>query len=228
MSKRAKLAAAAASAAALAVAGVAFGAIPGTGGVISACYDNQIGLARIYDAQGSTPKACGRNETAISWNQQGPKGDKGDTGPQGPAGPTGATGAAGPAGPAGPAGAAGPAGPAGPAGTSLAYSGSRGEVAVAGQTTIISKTLPAGNYVVTAHVDTFSPSFADDAFGRCDIPGDTASFFFPDGDDINGNATLTAAVAHPGGAFLLTCTETGGNFDVNNASLTAITVSSIG
>jgi hypothetical protein len=117
-----------------------------------------------------------------------------------------------------------------PAGTGAlqGYSGSSGEVKVAGTATIISKTLPAGNYIVTAHVDTFSPSFADDAFGHCDISGDRAGFFFPDGDGYNGNATLTAAISHAGGAVLLTCTETGGNFDVSNASLTAIKVDSLG
>jgi hypothetical protein len=222
MSKQAKLAAATAVAAALVLAGVAFGAIPGTGGVISACYDKQSGQVRIYDAASSTPKGCGKTEASISWNQQGPKGDTGPQGPSGPAGP------AGPAGSAGPEGPAGPAGPAGAAGTTMAFSASRGEVQVAGLTTIISKTLPAGKYVVTAHVLTFSPSFEDDASGECDITGDSAFFYFPDGDASNGNATLTSAISHPGGPLLLTCTETRGNFDVSNASLTAIKVDSIG
>ncbi len=102
MSKRAKLGAASAVVAMLAIGGVAFGAIPGAGGVINACYDKQSGQMRLYDAEGSTPKGCGKTEAAISWNQLGRRGDKGDPGPQGPTGPAGPAGPPGPAGPAGP------------------------------------------------------------------------------------------------------------------------------
>jgi hypothetical protein len=101
-------------------------------------------------------------------------------------------------------------------------------VEVAGTTTIVSKTLPAGNYVLTAHVSTSSPNFADTSSGYCDISGDRAEFNFPDGDTDNGNGTLTSAISHAGGAVLLTCTETSGNFDVEHASLTAIKVDSLG
>lgn len=83
--------------------GIAFaaGAIPGTDGVISGCYQKEQGQLRVV-AEGTT---CRPSEHAISWNQtgpQGPAGPQGPTGPQGPAGPTGATGPAGPQGPAGP------------------------------------------------------------------------------------------------------------------------------
>lgn len=88
MRNRASLAAAG-FVAAFAVAAVAYGAIPGAGGVISACYDKQSGQMRIYDAEGGLPKGCGKAEAAISWNQQGPKGDQGDTGPQGSPGLSG-------------------------------------------------------------------------------------------------------------------------------------------
>lgn len=67
----------------LAAAAVAYGAIPGGGGVISACYDKQSGQMRIYDEAAGLPKGCGKTEVALSWNQQGPKGDQGDAGPQG-------------------------------------------------------------------------------------------------------------------------------------------------
>jgi hypothetical protein len=67
-------------------AAVAYGAIPGGGGVISACYDKQSGQLRIYDAEGGLPKGCGKSETAISWNQAGPTGE---TGPEGPPGLSG-------------------------------------------------------------------------------------------------------------------------------------------
>jgi hypothetical protein len=104
-------------------AAFAFGAIPGGGGVISACYSNTNGDLRVIDAQaGGT---CPSGETALTWNQKGPTGPKGATGPAGirgatgPKGPTGAAGpkgTTGPAGPKGPTGAAGPKGVTGPAG----------------------------------------------------------------------------------------------------------------
>src|SRR6478735_388429 len=64
--------------------GYAFGAIPGTGGVIQGCYDSG-GNLKVVNAL-----PCPKGSTALSWNQ---------TGPSGPAGETGATGATGAPGP---------------------------------------------------------------------------------------------------------------------------------
>ena len=116
-----------------------------------------------------------------------------------------------------------------PTGTQ-AYSGSSGAVQVAGQMTIISKTLPAGSYVATAHVATYAPGAIDgEAAGACDLAGDHADFRFLDhGDGTTQHATLTAAISHPGGPLLLTCREGFGDFDVRGASLTAIQVASLG
>src|SRR3954467_12167505 len=72
---------------------IAQAAIPGSNGVITACYDKS-GALRIIDA---AKTSCARGETTVTWNQPGPQG------PAGPAGPAGATGATGPAGAAGPA-----------------------------------------------------------------------------------------------------------------------------
>ena len=103
-------------------AGIAFasGTIPGPGGVINGCYQNatghgpkgghgshedqHAGALRVVPS-GTT---CGKNETAISWNQTGPQGPVGPAGPQGAKGSQGATGAQGPQGPQGPQGATGP------------------------------------------------------------------------------------------------------------------------
>lgn len=82
--------------AALALAGgIAYAAIPDSGGVIHGCYrtdnDDQKGQLRVVD----DPASCKTNETQLAWNQQGPagtpgpKGDKGDTGETGPQGPPG-------------------------------------------------------------------------------------------------------------------------------------------
>jgi hypothetical protein len=108
-----------------------------------------------------------------------------------------------------------------------AFSASRGAVAVAGLTTIISKTLSPGNYVLTAHVLAYNPSAAARAVGYCDISGDRGETSISETDFFE-NITLTSTIAHAGGAVLVTCTETSGNLDVKNASLTAIQVDSLG
>ncbi|HEX8794279.1 MAG TPA: hypothetical protein VF765_25220 [Polyangiaceae bacterium] len=76
--------------------------------VINACED-LTGAVRIVAAS----SACRPNETAISWNIQGPVGP---VGPVGPIGPQGDQGPIGPVGPAGQTGATGPQGLQGPAG----------------------------------------------------------------------------------------------------------------
>ena len=85
---------------------VAVASIPGSDGVITACWDHTAGATygalRVIDPSlsGSTRSpneySCQSNETQITWNQQGP------TGPAGPAGPLGPQGPAGPQGPSAP------------------------------------------------------------------------------------------------------------------------------
>jgi hypothetical protein len=103
--------------------GVAWATIPNAG-VINARYSKSGGALRVIDASVTN---CSKQETALSWSEQGQPGPAGPQGPQGPAGPAGPAGPQGPAGadgkdgapgPAGPAGQPGPAGPAGPAGPS--------------------------------------------------------------------------------------------------------------
>lgn len=102
---------------------LAVGAIPNSDGVITGCYrsDNDgKGTLRIVDGSSQ----CSKHESAIEWNQKGPRGEQGLPGPTGatggagPAGPTGADGAPGAQGGAGPAGPQGPSGPAGAGGDS--------------------------------------------------------------------------------------------------------------
>ena len=57
---------------------------------IHACYNNSGHLVIVDD-----PANCGNNETAISWNQEGPTGPQGLQGNPGPAGPTGPQGLSG-------------------------------------------------------------------------------------------------------------------------------------
>jgi hypothetical protein len=67
-------------------AGVAWAAIPDSGGVINGCYGNQSGNLRVVDLEAD---ACHNAETPISWNQHGPPGPQGPAGLQGPAGEPG-------------------------------------------------------------------------------------------------------------------------------------------
>jgi type VI protein secretion system component Hcp len=76
--------------AALAVGSVAFAAIPDSGGVINACYEQGSGKLRVTDTETNKPKACTSDEASLSWNQRGPQGPQGVPGPVGPQGPSGA------------------------------------------------------------------------------------------------------------------------------------------
>jgi hypothetical protein len=53
----------------LAAGGLVYATIPGTGGVIHACYSNGNGRLRVIDADAG--ETCGSNETALNWNQIG-------------------------------------------------------------------------------------------------------------------------------------------------------------
>jgi hypothetical protein len=99
--------------------GVAWAAVPGAGGLISGCYEDRSGILRVIDAEAG--KNCRPDETAIGWNQQGPKGDIGPQGPPGVQGSPGPQGEAGPAGEQGERGETGPAGPQGERGPSDAF-----------------------------------------------------------------------------------------------------------
>jgi hypothetical protein len=101
--------------------------------------------------------------------------------------------------------------------------------------TILSETLPAGNYLLFAHVEGFNPTFNSSSYaqGRCNIPNDSGEMSIPDDEDstemvINTNLSLVGAVVHGGGTVALTCTEVTGNFDVEYATFAAINVSSLG
>jgi hypothetical protein len=65
---------------AVALGGVAYAAIPNTGGLITGCYDSG-GNLKVIDT--STVSSCPKGYTSLNWNQ---------TGPQGPAGVNGVSG----------------------------------------------------------------------------------------------------------------------------------------
>ena len=118
---------------------VAAAAVPGSSGVITACYatnsydnslDEPIGALRIIDPSDTTDTTPGANscvpgEATVTWNQQGPPGAPGQPGQQGQQGQQGEQGQQGQTGQTGQTGSQGPAGP---AGTMSATSGSGTDV----------------------------------------------------------------------------------------------------
>jgi hypothetical protein len=94
-------------------AGIAYAAIPDASGVVHACYAKS-GQLFVIDSAAT----CGRDRTALMWNQTGPAGARGPAGPAGAAGAAGPAGPAGPGGPSGEPGAKGDQGEQGPAGKS--------------------------------------------------------------------------------------------------------------
>lgn len=115
---------------------IVYAGIPDANGVIHGCYKRNSGAVRVID---SDVEECNQDsEMRIQWNQ---------TGPQGPEGPVG------PAGPQGPQGPTGPQGPVGTPGISAAtFVFITGNPVRIGSdfTQVLSKNLPAGNWVVVA------------------------------------------------------------------------------
>src|SRR6185437_15961274 len=70
--------------------------VPGTDGVIHACFQGDDWQVRVIDPL--LGDGCKRDERMLQWNQTGPQGAKGDTGAQGPTGPAGGQGPQGPTG----------------------------------------------------------------------------------------------------------------------------------
>jgi hypothetical protein len=218
-----------------ALAGGAYAAIPGDDGTIHACYATKNGLLlgiphskgdlRAVDAA----EDCRSYEKAVSWNQEGPQG------PVGPAGPRGPQGDPGPKGDPGPPGATGPAGPVGPSGTSRAFEASAGAfdkvnipVGEPG-VDVLSKSLPAGKYVLSASVDVGNTS-SGLAYVTCSIAGGspaataTASVgaFHRESLSIDGTLDFT------GGTIAVHCIGAPNPTSAQARALTAVKVDSIG
>jgi hypothetical protein len=69
----------------IAIGGVAFAAIPDSGGTIHGCYNKSNGNLRAVES----PSDCRKSENPIAWNERGPVGATGAPGPPGPPGPPG-------------------------------------------------------------------------------------------------------------------------------------------
>jgi hypothetical protein len=227
-------------AAGAAAAAIAYAAIPGADGVIQGCYQRASGTLRVI---GTNPTVgggtCSPGEQALNWNQIGRTGATGLTGATGPIGATGATGPGGAAGAPGATGATGPRGAdgtngtAGAAGTSDLYIASQlqfGQVIQSATETVITKTVPAGNYAIFARLDVNSN---DGSVVRCvmranGVAVDDTSSFFVDSHGalfvpLQGAASMATA-----GPILVECNEsTDHAIDITAVQLSAIKVTTI-
>jgi hypothetical protein len=98
---------------------------------------------------------------------------------------------------------------------------------------VISKALPAGTYLLFASVEIRNQDTDSESGGRCSMPGYTSEYFSLDenfGDQIGWTESISmaSAISHPGGAVVLSCTESPDNMDVSQATLNAIKVDSLG
>lgn len=147
----------------------------------------------------------------ISWNSIGPQGA---TGPVGPTGPTGTQG------PQGPAGAAGPIGP------SNGYQAVGGTVGIGGSTTVVSLSLPPGNYMASG---IFSGTAGSNVLS-CDIQG--AGYAGPwDSETVTGGSMtmpVSGEVSSTSAFTLSLICSTGGINNVStNSQLSAIAVGAV-
>jgi hypothetical protein len=123
---------------------------------------------------------------------------------------------------------AAPAAAAGPKG----FSASVGTVILAGRTSVLSKTLPPGKYLLFVTVELANKDLDSTSWGSCDLSRQAGTIAATGAHivDIADYETLsmTAAVDHGGGSILLACTEVQANVDVDSATLLALEVGSLG
>ena len=197
---------AAASIAFLAIAaGIAYAAIPGSGGVINACYQKLNGQLRVIDIQAG--QSCLLSEVSLTFNQTGPQGIQGIQGIPGIPGIPGTNGTN---------------GTNGINGTSAAYT--------AHGTNPLSVSVPAGNYVVLGQV-TLRNQDGDPQNAVCTLQGQTVLDQVVGANDTGGESNYdtvpinaTASLASPGN-ITIAC----GGFAIGaqNTRLTVIRVNTI-
>jgi len=114
-----------------------------------------------------------------------------------------------------------------------AFSASTNGVVLAGRTSVLSKTLTPGKYVIFASVELVNKDLDSTSWGSCDLSHPGGSIYSTGTHSVDEIAdydslSLTGAFEHSTGAVLLACTETQANVDVETATLVAIKVDSIG
>lgn len=211
--------AAATAVVALGVAAAASGAIPsGPDGVIHACYQKpgllaNPGAVRVIDTQQGL--RCRSNETALQWNQAGPKGDPGPPGPVGPPGSKGDPGAVGQTGP------------------SDGFEARRGRIGLIGDARmheIVARSLPLGSYVFTVKADFRDSDYDARVFCRLKLNGTVLDFGYKEleRDAAADQLTLLGTGSlGSSGTLDLDCGTSQLGVDVESATLIAIRVGAL-
>ena len=154
-----------------------------------------------------------------------PAGIQGPSGPQGAQGPSGPQGIQGTSGPSGPKG---DKGDPGTSGSSTGFSVSKSTLTpLAGTETILSKTMPAGNYVLYAALTATYDVSDGQGSGVCYLPGSVTIRVQPADDVWYVPVAITSAIAHSGGAIELKCTEGSGDLEIIEAQMSGIKVDSL-
>jgi hypothetical protein len=132
-----------------------------------------------------------------------------------------------------------------PAATGVqAYEVHRGQLGLAGEATVLSKTVPAGTYLIFASVELYNQDSTDTSVGWCAIPGYVTSGANVTGGTVLGHGSdgdrdlmignteslsLTSSTTlSQTGSIELKCTEAEANVDVAQATLVVLKVGSLG
>lgn len=177
-----------------------------------------------------------RTVTFTTQSRGGSKVDRATTGPAGPKGDTGATG------PQGPKGDTGATGPQGPSGVAEVWRGRLSPIQVPllpTQATILTRALPVGHYVLTAHVNLINNNTAPAGvscswYGPWGLIDDPASVALPAHNGILGGGTASLSIGSTislpaGGTVSIICANLsgGGYVGVTGGTYTASQVSSL-
>ena len=184
-----------------------------------ACVTAKTGAIKIVSASAR----CQAGQNKISWNNKGPQGPMGAPGPRGPQGVMGST---------------GPVGPQGPPGVVAGYLStphSGNDISIAGSpssSTIVSRTLPAGDFLVTAVVPLVGTTPGTVGCQLNDSHGFLSYSYVTLSKDSNGyeygSMTLTGGTTN-GGTITVTCSQVPSAFGAFafDPVLTAIPVSTL-
>ncbi|HMQ03597.1 MAG TPA: collagen-like protein [Pyrinomonadaceae bacterium] len=187
------------------------GMITGSAQTLSACANNVSGQLRLL----TPPDTCKNSEAQVNWGIQGPPGPAGETGATGSTGSTGATGQT---------------GATGPGGTSQVFYardhtfyGALGDARL----TVLSKSVPAGSYVIHAKVYLGTLSLSEFHYANCELStGDVASVGLLGGGYTNQNVVLLDTVTFTAPATISVSCQ-GSGTAATGPVLTAIKIDAI-
>jgi hypothetical protein len=187
----------------IALGGAAIASIPGSGGVIKACYAKSGGALRAIDSKKSCSK---KHERTLRWSQQGPRGLQGVQGFQGQPGLNGAS-----------------------AGLSTAVA-TKTFTATGGEQTIATLNLPAGNWMIFAKLwmnNTGASGVSPNCFLRTEGAFDETDVNSGVNADASWALNLPHTFASPGAATL-TCDVFGhSGMTAYNARISAVQVQTL-